>query len=254
MQAISTTWSILSKRRSTAFSFWVIGVGLPAALLTYLFMFWDQDGPSLFDFVPWFVILMVLTAAYTWRNVGRIGKGLGIAGLQIGAQTPILLLIVWVGALQAIMPNARVNDPKLEVKFEERLSTRFGIEIGEDATVEYFTLWTIGAEHGFNLILRVEDFDPDKYAPTGSEFQGGYDRVFRDQYANWPFCGDGKEYVGGFAISHAIEIEDPEIRATICGPTTEPVMSAFHQAKSQWRITTVYFPDSNLVWINDTSW
>ena len=168
MKILSTTWSILSKRRSTAFSFWVIGVGLPAALLTYLFMFWDQDGPSLFDFVPWFVILMVLTAAYTWRNVGRIGKGLGIAGLQIGAQTPILLLIVWVGALQAIMPNARVNDPKLEAKFEERLSTHFGIEIGEDATVEYFTLWTIGAEHGFNLILRVEDFDPDKYAPTGS--------------------------------------------------------------------------------------
>jgi hypothetical protein len=30
MQALSTTWSILSKRRSTAFSFWVVGLGLPA--------------------------------------------------------------------------------------------------------------------------------------------------------------------------------------------------------------------------------
>jgi hypothetical protein len=34
---------ILSKRRSTAFSFWVIGIGLPAAFLAYLFIFWDVD-------------------------------------------------------------------------------------------------------------------------------------------------------------------------------------------------------------------
>jgi hypothetical protein len=253
MQALSTTWSILSKRRSTAFSFWVIGLGLPAALLAYV-SFIDVDGPPLIDPLTLLMILVLLTAAYTWRNVGSLGWGFGIVGLQIAVQSPIIILFGLMGIMEAIMPNARVNDPKLEVKFEERLSTRFGIEIGEDATVEYFTLWTIGAEHGYNLILRVEDFDPDKYAPTGSEFQGGYDRDFRDYYADWPFCGGGKECVAGFGISHEIDIEDPEIRATICGPTTEPVMSAFHQAKSQWRITTVYFPESNLVWINDTSW
>ena len=253
MQAISTTWSVISKRRSTAFSFWVIGLGLPAALLIYL-LFSDGNGPLIINFAPHFLILVLLTAAYTWRNVGTLGKGFGIVGLQIAAQSPILFIFFIVAVSQAVSPRARVDDPKLEVKFEERLSTRFGIEIGEDATVEYFTLWSIGAEHGYNLILRVEDFDPTLYAPMGSEFQGGYDRDFRDYYADWPFCGGGKEYVAGFGISHAIEIEDPEIRATICGPTTEPVMSAFHQAKSQWRITTVYFPESNLVWINDTSW
>lgn len=254
MPILSTTWSILSKRRSTAFSFWIIGLGLPVVFVAYLFIFWDQDGPSLIDFAPLFLILMVLTAAYTWRNVGSVGKGLGIVSLQILAQSPIIILFGLMSVMEAIMPNARVNDPKLEAAFEERLSTRFGIDIGDDAVTEHFTMWSIGAEHGYNLILRVEDFDPARYAPNGSEFKGGYDRVFRDQYANWPFCGGGKEHVGGFAISKAIEIEDPEIRATVCGSTTEPVMSAFHQAKSQWRITTVFFPDSKLVWINDTSW
>jgi hypothetical protein len=253
LSTLSSTWSILSRRRSPAFSFWVVGLGLPAALFTYL-IFSDGNGPLIINFAPHFLVLVVLTAAYTWRNVGTLAKGFGVVGLQVAAQTPILFLFFIVAASQAVSPRARVGDPKLEAAFEERLSDRFGIEIGEDATVEYFTLWTIGAEHGYNLILRVEDFDPVRYAPNGSEFQPGFDGVFRHQFANWPFCGGGKEYVAGFGISHAIDIEDPEIRATVCGLTTEPVISAFHQAKSQWRITTVYFPDSNLVWINDTSW
>ena len=81
------------------------------------------------------MILVLLTAAYTWRNVGSFGWGFGIVGLQIAVQSPIIILFGLMGIMEAIMPNARVNDPKLEVKFEERLSTRFGIEIGEDATV-----------------------------------------------------------------------------------------------------------------------
>ena len=69
MQALSTTWSILSKRRSTAFSFWVIGLGLPAALLAYV-IFIDVDGLLVFvHAMTLLMILVLLTAAYTWRNV-----------------------------------------------------------------------------------------------------------------------------------------------------------------------------------------
>ena len=175
---------------------------LPIILVFAALALTDVGGPRLFDLIPFFAALVLVTAAYTWRNVGKLFYGLALVLAQGLIQTTFLALFLalflYLTVFQVVAPHVEVNDPRQQALFEERLSTRYGIEIDEDAVVEYFSVWSIGAEAGINLILTVKAFDPIDYAPNGAEFRAGVQADFLDQYADWPLLWCGHRAYCGF--------------------------------------------------------
>lgn len=162
-----------------------------------------------------------------------------------------IFFIVIVGFIEHSTPRYERDSEEITNQVIDRFGKNYGIVMPSRKAVIHSSYWAIGEEFGYDLIVDLKGIHPKE---TLESIEAKFESInptvyFRKEINNLQFlCG--KVGQGQVAVNNIV------LRQLLCSKDILDVkveVKTLH-IRNDWNVTSVYFPDMNILWISETEW
>jgi len=239
----------------------ILIVGLLLYFLTnsvYIYLYEDLGFTNYAGFI--FAIPIVFigwsTVVFSTKFKGltkRLLSGIVTLVFQIFLFFLITMVFITFDAfVKFVTPEFVKDETQLTTDVIERFHKKYEIRMINQTEVLHSSYYRIGEEFGFDLIIRSTNQDIEQYKPMGSKFV-----LLSDNVDDTPFRFGNKQFLcNSSEKQRETQISNADAKRIICDSTTFPrdTMIAEKWVRSDWTITSVYFPAAGIVWITEIEW
>jgi hypothetical protein len=240
-----------TKIKGPKFYFWILGVVLtPIIALLAAFVKVKFDPSWWFEAYALLIFFWLIFSLFlTFRSINKVSTRFVVSIIQLIYQlaillVPIIIFVLAVVSTAAYAPEFVKNNPNLEKTFIKRIENKYDIRVGENDKIKHISYWSVGEEFGFDMIIKAHDYNKENYLPKNSPLE------------NATFSSSLTWHTHYLCYGEKLEIDDEGVRDIICDLRENPRRLEISTSKVRldWKVTTTFFPEQNLVWIKETEW
>ena len=155
------------------------------------------------------------------------------------------------GVGNILTPTYIQGDKKFGEVVAKRFQEKYKISESNLSNILHSSYYEIGEEFGYDLIAQVDSSHLDMFAPAGTKFN-----LLKTNSDETPFRFSNKDLLCGEVGKSKIYIQDPDVKVLLCETKNFPAntLVAEKWVRLDWTITSVFFPDQEILWITEIEW